>query len=104
MKKGKNVEQSVVIIGTGEKVAGYSPAEGSLMEVRNSSGRLLTEVYVRDGSDSMLTVYSITGQIRFRKRILSSGLHEFLINLKKGVYVATLVSGKTWAAKRVIIN
>jgi len=74
------------------------------LEVRHSSGFLRTEITIQEGIESMLTVYSITGQIRLKKRILNSGHHEFDMDIIKGEYVATLVSGKLWAAKRVVIN
>jgi len=81
-----------------------STAETVGLAVRHSDGCLHAEIYIRDGAESMLTVYTITGKMRFKKRILSSGYHKLLINLRRGVYVASLVSGKFWTAKRVTIN
>lgn len=97
--------EPVIISGTQAKaIAPGCAVETVRLAVSHSVGCLHAEIYVRDGAESMLTVYTITGKMRFKKRILSSGYHELLINLKRGVYVASLVSGKFWAAKRVTIN
>lgn len=74
------------------------------LEVKHIPGCLRAEVYVREGNESLLSVYSITGQLRFRKWILTPGDHEFTVDLKNGVYVATLISGKNWAAKRLTVK
>jgi hypothetical protein len=74
------------------------------LEVKYIPGCLQAEIYIREGSESLLSVYSITGQLKFRKRIESSGAYEFSVDLKNGAYVATLISGKNWAARRVTIR
>lgn len=74
------------------------------LEINHSSGRLNASIYIREGTESLLSVYSITGQLKFRKRILNSGLQHFPAALKKGVYVATLISGKSWAARKVTVD
>lgn len=79
-------------------------AEIAGLEVMHFPGCLRTQIYIREGIESLFSVYSITGQLRFRKRILNSGPHEFDVDLQKGVYVATLVSGKNWAARRISVN
>ena len=73
------------------------------LEVQHIPGCLRAEVYVREGNESLLSVYSIVGQLRFRKWILTPGDHEFTVDLKKGIYVATLISGKNWAARRLTV-
>ena len=72
--------------------------------INHTPGGFLAEIYIHDGIESLLSVYGITGQLRFRKKILSSGSYEFSVDLKKGVYVATLTSGKNWAARRIIVQ
>lgn len=72
--------------------------------IKHTPGGFRAEIYILDGTESLLSVYGITGQLRFRKNIISSGSYEFSVDLKKGVYVATLTSGKNWAARRIIIN
>ena len=79
-------------------------AEIAGLEVKYSTGCLRAEVVIREGKESLLSVYGITGQLKFRKKILNSGTYEFSADLKKGVYVATLISGKSWAARRITIN
>lgn len=74
------------------------------LEANLSPGYLRAEINVCEGGDNLFSVYSITGQLRFRKRIINSGFHRFFVDLKKGVYVVTLISGKSWAAKRIIVN
>jgi hypothetical protein len=74
------------------------------LEINHSSGRLNAIIYIREGTESLLSVYSITGQLKFRKRIITSGLQHFHAALKKGVYVATLISGKSWAARKVTVD
>lgn len=95
----------IVLSETPAKViAPDSTAESVGLAVRHSGGGLHAEIYIRDGAETMLTVYTITGKMSYRKRILISGYHELQINLKRGVYVVSLVSGKLWTAKRVTIN
>jgi hypothetical protein len=74
------------------------------LEVKYLPGCLQAEICIREGSESLLSVYSITGQLKFRKRIESSGPYEFTVDLKNGAYVATLISGKNWAARRVTVR
>lgn len=74
------------------------------LEVKHTPGCLQAEIYIREGSESLLSVYSITGHLKFRKRIVNSGSHEFSVDLKKGVYVATLITGKNWAARRLTVK
>mgnify|MGYP000939207156 CR=1 FL=1 len=74
------------------------------LEVKHMPGCLQAEIYIRDGSESLLSVYSITGQLKYRKRIVNPGSHEFSVDLKKGIYVVTLISGKNWAARRLAVK
>lgn len=72
--------------------------------INHTPGGFLAEIYIHDGIESLLSVYGITGQLKFKRKILSSGSYEFSVDLKKGVYVATLISGKNWAARRIIVQ
>lgn len=74
------------------------------LEVKYSPGFLRAELVIREGNESLLSVYGITGQLKLRKKILNSGIYDFSVDLKKGVYVVTLISGKSWAARRITIN
>lgn len=95
----------IVFSGASANAVGQGiPAEMVGLEVKHLPGSLCAEIYIHEGLESMLSVYSITGQLKFRKRIVSSGSHEFSVDLKKGAYVATLISGKNWAARRVTVR
>mgnify|MGYP002399673811 CR=1 FL=1 len=98
------MEQFVFSGASANAVGQGIPAEIVGLEVKHLPGCLRAEVYIREGSESMLSVYSITGQLKFRKRIVNSGSHEFSVDLKKGAYVATLISGKNWAARRLTVR
>mgnify|MGYP001455885111 CR=1 FL=1 len=95
------------IVFSGQSVNGVGQnitAEMAGLEVNHIPGCLRAEIIIREGIESLLSVYSITGQLRFRKRIQNSGPYEFSVDLKKGAYVATLISGKNWAAKRLTVK
>jgi len=77
--------------------------EAVSINIQPEAGCLHADLTLQEGLEGTFTVYSITGQIRMKRKIISSGHYEFNINLRKGVYVATLISGKGWSAKRVII-
>ncbi|MRR21722.1 T9SS type A sorting domain-containing protein [bacterium] len=97
--------EQVILSGAQANTLGHNTAvEIAGLEVEYTPGSLRTEIYIRDGSESLLSVYGITGQLKFRKKIMTSGTHEFDIDLKNGVYVATLISGKNWAARRIIVH
>lgn len=97
--------EQLVITGNQANAPGLNlAAEIVGLEVNHSSGYLRADICVREGGDNLFSVYSITGQLRFRKRILHSGAHRFSVDLRKGVYVATLISGKNWTAKRITVN
>lgn len=97
--------EQYVFSGASANAAGQGiPGEIAGLEIKHLPGCLRAEIYIREGIESMLSVYSITGQLKFRKRIVSSGSHEFSVDLKKGAYVATLISGKNWAARRVTVR
>ena len=42
--------------------------------INHTPGGFLAEIYIHDGIESLLSVYGITGQLRFRKKILSMEL------------------------------
>ena len=97
--------EQYVFSGASANAAGQGiPGEIAGLEIKHLPGCLRAEIYIREGIESMRSVYSITGQLKFRKRIVSSGSHEFSVDLKKGAYVATLISGKNWAARRVTVR
>ena len=97
--------EHVVIPGAQADAIGRNTlCEEVRLEVQHIPGAIRVEVYVREGNESLLSVYSITGQLRFRKKILTPGDHEFSVDLKKGIYVATLISGKNWAARRLTVK
>lgn len=96
--------EQVILSGAQANAFGQNPAADIAgLEVNYTPGSLRAEIYIRDGAESLLSVYGITGQLKFRKKILTSGSHEFEIDLKNGVYVVTLISGKNWAARRIIV-
>jgi hypothetical protein len=95
----------VVFSGVSAGAIGHGIATEVIgLEVKYLPGCLQAEICIREGSESLLSVYSITGQLKFRKRIESSGLYEFPLDLKSGAYVTTLISGKNWAARRVNVR
>lgn len=99
------IMEQFVFSGASANAAGQGiPAEIVGLEVNHSPGCLQAEIYIHEGSESLLSVYSITGQLKFRKRIENSGSHEFSADLKKGAYVVTLISGKNWAARRLTVK
>ncbi len=98
------MEQYIFSGGSANAVGQNVSTEIVGLEVTHLPGCLRTEIYIREGIESLLSVYSITGQLKFRKRIVNSGSHEFSVDLKKGAYVATLISGKNWAARRITVR
>ncbi|MHC1733885.1 MAG: T9SS type A sorting domain-containing protein [Bacteroidales bacterium] len=98
------MEQYLITENLANTFSQHSTAEIVGLEVTHSYGRLNANIYIREGTESLLSVYTITGQLKFRKRILNSGLQHFPAALKKGVYVATLVSGKSWAARKLTVD
>jgi len=98
-----NMEQ-FVFSGAPANITGHGiAAEIVGLEVKHLPGCLRAEIFIREGFESLLSVYSITGQLNLRKRIVNPGSHEFTVDLKKGAYVATLISGKNWAARRITV-
>ena len=97
--------EQVVISGVSASAAGHSIAAEIIgLEVKYFPGCLQAEIYLREVNETLLSVYSITGQLKFRKKIVTSGSHEFSADLKHGAYVVTLISGKNWAARRLTVN
>jgi hypothetical protein len=89
---------------TARKLEDFNFPEAVSIKIQPEAGCLHADFTLQEGLEGTFTVYSITGQVRMKRRIISPGHYEFNINLRKGVYVATLISGKGWSAKRVIIK
>ncbi|MCU0460112.1 MAG: hypothetical protein MUE37_13600 [Bacteroidales bacterium] len=98
------MEQFALTGASANAVGRNTVAEIAGLEVNYSSGCLSAELLIREGNESLLSVYGIAGQLKFRKKILNPGIYEFAVDLKKGAYVVTLISGKSWAARRVNVN
>ena len=98
------MEQHVITVNQANAPGLNLAAEIVGLVINHTPGGFLAEIYIHDGIESLLSVYGITGQLKFKRKILSSGSYEFSVDLKKGVYVATLISGKSWAARRIIVQ
>jgi hypothetical protein len=59
----------------------------------NSNGVIKTEIMITEGSEGVLTIINMKGQILFSRRVHESGSYDYHPGYKDGIYIVTLTSG-----------
>ena len=69
-----------------------------------SDSKLVVSFTGLNGEKGDLSITNILGQELWRSQIIGTGIHEFDIQLKTGIYVVSFCPGKTIYSKKIIIN
>ena len=79
-------------------------SEKELFAVYNSFGVVKIYIDKQITGRSDLSIFNLTGVKLFGSRVFEPGYHEFNPDLKDGIYIATLTSGKYKIAKKIVIK
>ena len=76
----------------------------NLFSVYSSHGTVYTHFSTDKFDSGLLSIYNLTGQAVFVKKIFDPGYYEFNPGIKNGIYIVTFVSDKYQDAKKIYIN
>jgi hypothetical protein len=79
-------------------------SENNAFTVYHTSGLLKAVVNNLTGEDGTLTVYDLTGQAFLVTKIYEPGQYEYHPNIKEGIYMVSLVSGRDRTTRKIFIK
>ncbi|MFN2380352.1 MAG: hypothetical protein ABR519_09135 [Bacteroidales bacterium] len=65
----------------------------TLLNVWNSYGTIRTEILIPEGSQGVLTVVNMNGQVLLSRKVYESGIYDYSPGYKDGIYIVTLTTG-----------
>jgi hypothetical protein len=75
-----------------------------LFSIYSSHGILKLKINNLPGSEGILIISNLTGQVPFIKKYYEPGYYELKPGLKNGVYIVSLLSGTKRYSKKIFIN
>ena len=72
--------------------------------VYSSNGILEANIGYLGGNDGVLFLFDVAGRKLFTKKVFEKGRYEFDPRVSKGIYIATLVSGKVVKTQKILIQ
>lgn len=79
-------------------------SENNPFTVYQTSGLLKAVVNELSGENGTLTVYDLTGQTFLATKIYEPGQYEYSLNMKEGIYLVSLVSGRDRTTRKIFIK
>lgn len=83
---------------------GQQYSENNPFIVNHTSGILKVVVSQLSGEEGTLTVYDLTGQAFLVTKIYEPGHYEYHLNIKEGIYLVSLVSGRYRTTRKIFIQ
>jgi len=75
-----------------------------LFDIYTSNNLLKTNIYQVQGSEGILSVFNLTGQIVFNQIIRQPGYYEFNAPALSGIYIVNYTSGAMTGSRKIIIG
>jgi len=69
----------------------------------SSSGIIKINVFSMEANDGILYLFDLSGKNLYQKKIYNEGYYEINENLKAGIYLVSLLSGKEMSTKKIFV-
>ncbi len=75
-----------------------------IFSVYCSHGVLRSTINIVYGSEGIVSLYNLTGQVMFSRKVYDKGYYEFSPGVKDGIYIVTYISGTERISKKIYIH